>query len=262
MPTVETADVGRLWCPELDAFRFLPGRTTGQRARYMGIVTMSVRDGQTGRKTQAGWGLAVTNDEGIFDRWQQSDALQRTYPTFAAFMAALRWRARYGDGAPLPSGIEHHEPLIDFTHNERVNNGGLMLAAQFFGTSSTPTHATVNAPNRIGLCNLSSFTAGAAGDQSLGTATADSTANEVTNNGLSRTSSLTPSSLVNQSALDGNQQDSVVNTFTDATATTTTYGTGLFDNTTSASNMFAEAPYTTAVTNVGDTLQVSWTRKY
>ncbi len=268
MATLQTEDVGRLWVPELDAFTFRPGRTTGTRSPYVGIVTYNIHDGRTGLKTQAGYGLAVQNDEGLFERWLQSDALQRTYPTFKAFMDALRWRARYGDGAPLPSGIEHNEPLIElrdplygFTHNERVNVGGAMIGAAFFGNSLTPTHATVNAPNRIALSNLVSLAA-AAGDQSLGTATADSTTNEVLANGLVRTSALTPTSVVAQTALDGNASDVITNTFTDTTATTSTYGAALMDNTTGSFNMFAEATYATAVTAIGDTLAVSWARHF
>ena len=251
MPTLELPDspVGRLFVPEISRVTFNPGRTTGRSNRYVGVVTYRVRDGQTRRMTQAGYGIAVECSEGLLAKWQRNEELQRIYPTPEAMLAALKYRARYGN-VPLPSGI---------VHNERVNNGGAMLGAAFFGNSLSPTHATVNAPNRIALCNLNTFAVDTA-DQSLGTHTADVTTNEQTANGLGRTGAITPTSVVAESTADGNIGDHVVNTFTDTTATSTTYGSGLFDNTTSASNMFAEATYSTAVTNTGDTLQVDWHR--
>lgn len=250
--TLERSPVGRLWVPELTRFTFLPGRSAGrpESRRYIGVVTYEVRDGR-GRKTQAGHGLGVRCDEGIVERWNRFDTLQRLYPTPESMIQALEFRSRYGNVA-LPSGI---------VNNERVNNGGKMEGAAFFVTSAAPSNATINAPNRIALCNLSSFAA-AAGDLSLGTATMNVTTNEVTTNGLGRTSAITPTSIVDQSVLDGQEQDSLVNTFTDATATTDTYGTALMDNTTTAFNMFGEASYTHAITNVGDTLLITWTRKY
>lgn len=249
MSTFETAHVGRLRVPEFERVTFGRWGRVDHGPKYLGVVSYAVRDGH-GHKTQAGWGLGLWCDEGLFERWRRFDILQRLYPTFETFLTAMKYRMRYGN-VPLPSGI---------VHNERVNNGGAMLGAQFYGNSLSPTNGTVNAPNRIGLCNLNTFAA-AAGDQSLATSSANVTTNEQTANGLGRTSAITPTSVSAQAGLDTQFTDHVTNTFTDTTATSTTYGTGIFDNTTTTFNMAAEATYSTAVTNVGDTLAVDWQRK-
>jgi hypothetical protein len=248
--TLEKSPVGRLWIPEFERVTFGAARRVEHRSKYIGVVTYEVRD-RLGRRTQAGYGLGVTCDEGLTDAWNRNPDLQKVYRTPADMIAALRFRAQHGNVA-LPAGI---------VHNERVNNGGAALGSFFFGNSLSPSNGTVNAPNRIALCNLSSFAA-ATGDLSLGTATPNVTTNEQTANGLGRTTAVTPTSVVAQTALDGNASDQIVHTFTDSTATSTTYGSALVDNTTTTFNMFAEATYSTAVTNVGDTLLVTWSRAF
>ena len=252
MPTLDIprSPVGRIWVPEFNRVDFGTGRPIEHRKRYVGVITYEVRD-RYGKKTQAGFGLGVSCAEGLADSWRRNEALQRMYKTPGDMLAAMQFRALNGN-RPLPSGI---------VHNERVDNGGAALGSFFFGNSLTPSNATVNAPNRIALCNLVSFAA-AAGDLSLASGTGNVTTNEVTNHGLARTGAITPTSVVAQTTLDGNASDQIVNTFTDSTATTTTYGAGLEDNTVGAFNQWAEATYATAVTNIGDTLLVTWSRAF
>ena len=246
MAAVLTAEVGRLWVPALDAVRFLPGQSTGRRSGHLALVTYAVRTAG-GKKTQAGFGSGVVTVEGLRTRWQADEALQRQFPTLEAMLQAIRRRL-----VLAAKGI---------VHNERVDNGGKMVSKGFWGSTSSPTNATVNAPTRIALCTLATFTAAAHGDQSLASASANVTTNEATANGMARTGALTPSGVTDPSTLDGQFQLTLSNVFTDATAASDLYGAGLEDNTTTAFNQYAEAPFTHANPQVGDTLTVTWTVK-
>ena len=243
-----TADVGRLWVPELTRVQFLPGRAT-PRSGHMALVTYSVRDGRTGRKTQAGYGIGVVTVEGLRNRWRDNAAYQRRYPTPEAMLAAMQARLR---NPTMPSFVGH---------NERVNNGSSMVINKFWGVTTgggATSDATVNSPTRIALCNLNTFGAAAA-DQSLGSNTANVTTNEFTTDGLARTAALTPSGVTAGTTLDGQFSLTIANTFTDATASNSVYGAGLVDNTTTAFNMYAEASFTVATLQINDTLTVTWT---
>lgn len=239
MATLETEAVGRLWLPELDRIRFLPGASTGRRARHLSVVTFDVR--HEGRKTQAGHGLGVVNVEGLARHWDESDDLQQQFETPERMVEIMLQRIR-----ALKEGRAHW-----VYHNERVNNGGKMMSKGFFGTSSSPTSATINAPNRLAVSNASGL-AVAAGDQSLGSATANVTTNEATTAGLARTAALTPGAVTDPSTLNGQLSFTLSNTFT-ATGTISAYGAAAMDNTTTTFNQFAEATHAVASLVSGDT---------
>lgn len=250
MPLIETPDVGKIWVPELERVTFGPAFPVGRSAHYMACVTYSVRDAK-GRKVQAGFGAGIKTAEGLHDRWQESDELQRLYKTPEAYIAAVRIRALRG--LPGPSG---------FTHNERTNNGGNMVSKGFWGSSATTDNATVAAPTRIAVApGTGSFLAAAAGNKSLGSTTANVTTNEWTSNGLARTGALTPGGVTAPSGLDTQFTLTLSNVFTVATGSSVVNGTALMDNTTTAFNMYAEATFASATLNIGDTLTVTWTVK-
>jgi hypothetical protein len=245
MTTLATREVGRLWVPEFDRLTFLPGRTTAQRRGYQAIVTIAVRDGQTGHTKQAQYAAGMVTLEGLRDKWAQTEALQREFRTPEAMVARMQ------------RGLIRQAAVA---HNERTLNGARMVAKTFWGLSPTMSNATVNTPNRIALGITSStytYT-----DQSLASASANVTTNEATTNGMSRTGALTPSQGTEPASFDAQDTITISNTFTDTTGASTIVGAGLVDNTTGAFNLFSEATFTSATLQINDTLAVTWTVKF
>jgi hypothetical protein len=244
MTTLLDENVGRLEVPERRLW--LPGSVTPQRAGYQAIVTIAVRDGHSGRKTHAAYGAGVICRDGIAQRFEHDERLQQQFANVEAVLAEMR-----------------RNILLLYTHNERTQNGARMVSKGFWGTTASPTNSTVGTPTRICLANANitpTYT-----DQVLGQSSTATNPNEATTNGMSRTGALTPSGLTDAGSFDAQYQLTISNVFTDATASSSIYAAGLVDaaSTTGGNfNLFAEATFTSATLQVGDTLTVTWTCKF
>lgn len=277
MTTLLDPNVGKVFVPEMDALTFGPAFPTGRRHPYVGIVSYTAKpgpvlddDGHLIWPTpkpglmQKGWGLAVLQLAGLAQKWRESEQIQRYYRTAEAFIAAVRT----GRVNPLAMGWA----TVQWTHNERIQNGGRMVAKGFWGYSSaSPTQSTVGVPSWIALNNNSAFTSGNftwahdGTDQSLGNGSsavgANVSTNEYTTAGLGRANG-TLSGFVDMTSLDGQFQLQDQNTFTCTSGPQSVYGAGLVDaSSTAAFNLYAEAPFATATLQTNDTLQVTWTIK-
>ena len=261
MTTTFETDGVRVQLPERPTL-FLPGSIRAQQGnplRYQGLFHYVVRDGHTGRVKAEGFGHALPSPGGLIRRWQERDDLQELFPTPAAFAAAVL--RRMATGVPLP--------VFGYGHNERIQNGGRMLAKNFWGATSSPQVSTVNVPSYIALNSGSTFTAGNftwahnGTDLSCGTGSgsgvgAGVTTYEYTASGLSRANG-TVATFADQTALDGVATLTVKYTFTCTSGPQTVYGAALFDaSSTATCNIFAEAPCTSATLQTNDTFSATW----
>ena len=255
MTTLIDPNVGKIFVPELSAVTIGPsGRS--KTPKHIGVVSYAVRHTDDEGKrllNQAGYGVGLANYDGLAAKWHDSPELRELFPTVDLFLLAVR------------TGLTQRM----YAHNERVQNGARMLAKGFWGASSSPQVSTVGVPSYVALNSASTFNstnfsfAHNNADLSLGAGTSSTgagvTTNEYTTAGLSRALGTVGSYTDPASALDGVFTLTVTKTFTCSSGPQNVYGTGLFDESSTATcNLFAEAYFATATLQTSDTLALTW----
>lgn len=173
-----------------------------------------------------------------------------TLPEVGIFVAKLFRPVIRDDGKVVGQQLVWHSTSF----NERVDAGAAIQANRVFGTSGTTANGVFTAV-AVGSANFSKTKT----DLSIGTASANSTANEFTTSGLSRATG-TVSTYTPPSSLGGIFSQLITKTF-NVSGGGTAYGAALFDSTTvSGSNLYVEDLFSSAATVAnGETLAVQIT---
>lgn len=256
--TMEQPVLGRLFLPEMTRSVFLPVNVAASKPRHMAMFSYVVRSGDNGLANQAGFGFGLVPTDGLIQKWREAEDLQEKFRTADDFINHFGERLR---AAADPRFEKYLRTKYAWYHNERTAVGEHIIGKLVWNT--TAPASTAGIPARIGLSNASAMAAHQ-NSVALSSASADVTANDTTNEytsaGLSRTGALTPTDTY-AASLDGQLQEVIANTFTCTSGPQTVYGAGLFDNTTAAFNMYAEATCTSATLQTNDTLSATWTVK-
>ncbi len=273
MTTLHDTPLGRIFVPEISALTIGPAFPSGRRRSYAGVAMVVVRPGPglhgdgSGGELQKSWGIASPSTEGLYQKWAESDGLQRLFDSPERFDRAVKERMFTGR---VPAELVNQRNLQQYKtiwHNERGQYGGRLEAKLLYGFVSSPTNSGVAVPTYMCVNKTSTFTSGnftwakCGGSQSLSDGVANVganvTTNEFTADGLTRAVA-TLSAYADSSALDGGYTGTIAKTFTDTTAPSTGYGIALADNTSGAFNLFAESPQTTFTLQISDTLAASF----